>query len=159
VANVTDTSFYIRHFDDTGDHILVDEKLNIKAIIDWQWPSALGKQFAFNSPCMMWPVLDYYSGSNALSTEEIEFAEMFRQRGREDMEQMILQGRKYQRFVHFLGGTISEERQEFEDLFQGLRKAIGGSSIGSYAEWRDCMVALVREDPVFKRLSTLSACE
>jgi aminoglycoside phosphotransferase (APT) family kinase protein len=159
VANVTDPRFYIRHFDDKGDHILVNEDFNITGIIDWEGASAEGAPFAFNSPCMMWPVRQYCSGSNALSVEETEFAAMFRQRGREDMEQMILQGRKYQRFLYFLGGTVPEERQRFEDLFQGLREAIEGPSIGSYAEWRDCMIALVREDPVFDRLLSLSARE
>jgi hypothetical protein len=28
--------FYLKHVDDKGDHILVDEQLNITGVIDWQ---------------------------------------------------------------------------------------------------------------------------
>jgi len=160
VADLTDARFYIRHFDDKGDHILVDEDYNITGIIDWESASAESRPFAFNSPCMMWPVRDYCSGSNTLSSEEIQFADMFRQCGRKDMEQLILQGRKYQRFLYFLGGTVPEERQRFEDLFQGLRRTMEGPAVNSYQDWKRRMIDGRRgEDQVLGRLISLSAPE
>jgi hypothetical protein len=120
------SSFYIKHFDDNGDHILVDEDYKITGIIDWEFASTECAQMAFSSPCMMWPVADFYDGSNRLSAEEIEFAAMFRQRGRDDMAQSVLKGRKSQRFSFFLGSRVSVDRKEFEALFQGLREAFDG---------------------------------
>nr|POF06964.1 hypothetical protein CFP56_31588 [Quercus suber] len=151
--DVSDTSFYIKHFDDKGDHILVDEHHNITGIIDWEFASAESRPVAFSSPCMMWPVGDFYDGSNQLSTEEVEFADMFRQRGREDMAQLVLKGRKYQRYLFFLGGMASTQREEFEALFQGLRKAVDEQCTEPYSEWRDAAIAKVSQrDPVYKRL-------
>lgn len=137
LASATDNHFYLKHADDKGDHILIDEDYNITGIIDWEWASTETKNFAFSSPCMMWPVAKYYDGSNELSQEEHEFAQMFRRRGREDMAQMILQGRKWQRFLFFLGGTSVPPYDDFSNLFQGLRRSFEGEDIGPYLEWRN----------------------
>lgn len=45
--------FYLKHYDDNGDHILVDDDCNITGIIDWEFASAEAKDLAFSSPCMM----------------------------------------------------------------------------------------------------------
>lgn len=84
----------------------------------------------------MWPVQEYYDGSNDLSREEREFAQMFQRRGREDLAQMILQGRTWQRFLFFLGSAGTHRYDDFEGLFQDLRRSFEGENIGSYEEWR-----------------------
>lgn len=137
----THRSFYIKHFDDKGDHILVDEQFNITGIIDWEFASTECKEVAFSSPCMLWPVGEYYEGSNRLSSEETQFAAMYQQRGREDLARIVLEGRKYQRFLFFLGATVSTHRNEFEALFQGLREAFDGPGIEPYADWREAAIA------------------
>ena len=47
----------------------------------------------------MWPVGDFYDGKNNLSTEELEFANIFRKRGRHNIAAIILKGRKWQQFL------------------------------------------------------------
>ncbi|KAI0897296.1 hypothetical protein F4806DRAFT_507807 [Annulohypoxylon nitens] len=98
--------FYLKHFDDKGDHILVDEDYNITAIIDWEFASTESKELAFSSPCMMWPVGEFYDGDNDLAEAEIQFAAIFDARGREDIGDLVRQGRRWQRFLFFLGGGI-----------------------------------------------------
>ncbi|KAH0371702.1 hypothetical protein KCU65_g1846, partial [Aureobasidium melanogenum] len=132
----TDDHFYLKHTDDKGDHILIDEDYNITGIIDWEFASTETKSFAFSSPCMMWPVAKYYDGSNELSQEEHEFARMFQRRGREDMAQMILRGRTWQRFLFFMAGAGVPPYDDFSNLFQGLRRSFEGENIRSYLEWR-----------------------
>jgi len=121
VNDDTDSSFYLKHADDKGDHDLVDEQYRITGIIDWEFASAECRSVAFGSPCMLWLVAAFYEGSNQLSDEERELADMFRRRGREDMAKLVLQGRKHQRFLFFLEGTGPPDREEFASLFQGLR--------------------------------------
>ena len=130
--------FFLKHFDDKGDYILVDEDFNITGIIDWEFASLESKALAFSSPCMLWPVGDFYDGSNCLSPEEMRFAVMFERRGRADMASLVRNGRKMQRYLFFLAGT-SPERQEFEAMFQGLRSAWAeeGSQLESYQTWKD----------------------
>jgi hypothetical protein len=137
---VTKDSFYLKHFDDKGDHILVDEQYNITGIIDWEFASTESPHLAFSSPCFLLPVADFFNGSNKLSDDEMAFAAIFRQRGREDMAKMVLHGRKFQRFLYFLAG-ISPDRDEFEAMFQGLRESLDGPDIEPYAEWKKAAIA------------------
>ena len=95
--------FFLKHPDDKGDHILVDDFFNIVGIIDWEWTQTVSKAEAFSSPCMMWPVGDFYDGSNELAADEIRMAAIFRERGREDLADYVVKGRKIQRFFFALG--------------------------------------------------------
>lgn len=130
--------FYLKHFDDKGNHILVDEDYNITAIIDWEFASTESKELAFSSPCMMWPVGEFYDGDNHLAEAELQFAAIFDARGREDIGDLVRQGRRWQRFLFFLGGGIPGDMSELETLFQGLRKSYtqGEDDISSYSEWK-----------------------
>ena len=133
------SGFFLKHFDDKGDHILVDQDFNITGIIDWEFASLEPKALAFSSPCMLWPVGDFYAGSNRLSPEEMELAAIFERRGRSDMAFLVRNGRKMQRYLFFIGGGVSQEREEFEAMFQGLRAAWADdrSQLGSYQMWKD----------------------
>ena len=130
--------FFLKHNDDKGDHIMVDEGFTITGIIDWEFASLEPKAVAFSSPCMLWPVGDFYSGSNGLSPEEVELAVLFERRGRNDMAYLVRNGRKMQRYLFFNGGT-SREQDEFEDLFQGLRAAWAEDKYqpDDYQSWKD----------------------
>jgi hypothetical protein len=131
--------FYLKHYDDKGDHILVDDDYNITGILDWEFASAEAKDLAFSSPCMMWPLGDYYDGLNNLSEDEIEFACIFEIRGRKDISEIVLGGRRWQRFLFFLGGGVEEDESTFESLFQGLRKSFATDveqSVSSYKDWK-----------------------
>jgi len=86
--------FYLRHYDDKGDHILVDEKHNITGIIDWEFASTDCRDLAFSSPCMMWLVGKFYEGNNDLAEDEIRFAAIFDARSREDIRDMVRRGRQ-----------------------------------------------------------------
>lgn len=134
--------FYLKHYDDKGDHILVDEEYNITGIIDWEFASAEAKELAFSSPCMMWLVAKFYDGDNALAEDEVRFADIFERRGRGDLAGMVRGGRRWQRYLFFLGGGMPGEIDGFEPLFQGLRKTFMGDGegevvvISSYSDWK-----------------------
>ncbi|KAF6230379.1 hypothetical protein HO133_004721 [Letharia lupina] len=134
-----DAGFFLKHFDDKGDHILVDDDFNITGIIDWEFASLEPKAQAFSSPCMLWPVGDFHAGSNRLSPEEMEFAAIFERRGRNDMAHLVRNGRKMQRYLFFNGGSVSHEQEDFEAMFQGLRAAWAGdnSQPGPYQVWKE----------------------
>lgn len=130
--------FYLRHYDDKGDHILVDKEYNITGIIDWEFASAEAKEIALSSPCMMWPVGEFYDGSNVLADDELRFADIFERRGRRDLADIVRSGRRWQRYLFFLGGGIPSDMAEFEPLFQGLRKSFtpDKDKLTAYADWK-----------------------
>jgi hypothetical protein len=143
------SGFVLKHFDDKGDHILVNTNFNITGMIDWEFASAEPKALAFSTPCMLWPVGDFYDGKGELSAEEIEFAEIFEGRGREDMGQIVRESRKMQRFTFFNGGGVSRDPEEFQALFTGLRAAWARKDdpLSSYDDWtRDASERLGGDD-------------
>jgi hypothetical protein len=137
--------FYLKHYDDKGDHLLVDEDYNITGVIDWEFASAEAKELAFSSPCMVWTVGDFYDGSNALNEDEEKFAAIFERRGRADMAAIVRGGRRWQRYLFFLGGGIPRDMAEFEPLFQGLRESVLDDGeepvVSSYQEWKQWALA------------------
>jgi hypothetical protein len=133
--------FYLKHFEDKGDHILVNDEYEITGIIDWEFASTENEHLAFSSPCMMWPVGDFYSGQNNLSKEEMEFAQILRQKGGDAMYSLLIKGRLYQRFLFFLGGAPADH-EDFVCLFDGLRKAAHATDqhsedIEPYERWKE----------------------
>ncbi|KAI5857336.1 hypothetical protein GGS23DRAFT_607908 [Durotheca rogersii] len=154
VAAEEDEKFFLEHADDKGDHILVNADFDIVGVIDWEWCSTASREEAFSSPCVMWPVAEFYDGSNELADEELLLARVFCERGREDLARCVLDGRKVQRLLFALGpgGASHEDRRTFARLFMGLKRALdpGHGSKGEKRgreeeEWERWMArALVR---------------
>ncbi|TDZ34318.1 hypothetical protein C8035_v010720 [Colletotrichum spinosum] len=95
-----DHSYYLKHADDKGDHILVDDDFNITGIIDWEWAHTAPPAHAFNSPVGLLPVADFYSGANDLGDDEVTFARLLEEKGRQDLgrdEWKITALRRYER--------------------------------------------------------------
>ncbi len=129
--------FFLKHPDDKGDHILVNDNYDIVGIIDWEWTQTASKAEAFCSPCMLWPVDEFYSGSNALAPDELRLAEIFREKGREDLATCVLEGRKVQRFLFALGPEISFlDENVFVSLFEGLQAALHSKGREAWECWR-----------------------
>lgn len=141
--------FHLKHYDDKGDHILVDDDYKITEIIESGFASAEAKELAFSSPCMMWPVGDYYDGLNNLS--ETIFAHIFESRGRNDISGIISNGWRWQRWLFLNGGGVEQDESTFQSLFQGLPKSFavdGEQSVSSYTDWKARVIdQYTKEDP------------
>jgi hypothetical protein len=140
--------FFLKHPDDKGDHILVDNAFNIVGIIDWEWTQTAPPSEAFSSPCMLWPVDKFYGGSNELAGEELRLAAIFQERGRDDLARYVVDGRKMQRFLFALGPDSShadEDATVFAHLFAGLRDAFGDGD-DDWQEWRRRAVEKWQDD-------------
>lgn len=137
--------FYLTHAEPKGDHILVDADFNITGIIDWEFATLEPKALAFSSPCMLWPVGKFFEGNNDLSSDELEFAQIFERCGRADLGQVVREGRKMQRSVYFNGGMRWPCREKFEGMFDGLRAAFFNEGeeegaprgTGPYEDWKN----------------------
>jgi len=142
--------FYLTHAEDKGNHIMVDDANNITAIIDWEWASSQPREIAFASPCMLWPEAAFYKGSNELSQDERLYASVLEDIGRGDLATLVRSGRRWQRFLFFLGG-FPRGRSELHGLFQGLRAAFlddGKKELSTYSQWKKAYLSSdLREDP------------
>ena len=72
----------------------------------------------------MWPVAEFYNGPNELAADELRRAAIFFERGREDLANCVLNGRKVQRFLLGLGLESSFlDMETIPCLFKGLQRA------------------------------------
>ncbi|RJE20521.1 hypothetical protein PHISCL_07137 [Aspergillus sclerotialis] len=119
-----DSQFYLKHPDDKDDHILVNDSFDIVGVIDWEWTQTVSWTEAFCSPCMMWPVAEFHNGSNELAAEELRLAAIFREKGRGDLADCVIKGRKVQRFFFALGpDSFFVNVQTLQHLLKGLQRA------------------------------------
>ncbi|KAL1848335.1 hypothetical protein VTK73DRAFT_10143 [Phialemonium thermophilum] len=144
--------FYLKHPDDKGDHILVNDSYDIIGIIDWEWARIVSKEEAFSSPCLMWPVGEFYDGLNDLCPEELQLAKVFSQRGRQDLADCVLHGRKIQRFLFCMGPDVSVlDKKTFTDLFMGMERLFS-SGKEAWEQWRIFALEKWKDDETLRIL-------
>ncbi|KAF9767663.1 hypothetical protein IL306_015140 [Fusarium sp. DS 682] len=148
-----DKKFYLKHADDKGDHILVDENFNITGIIDWEWAHTASPAHAFNSPVGLLPVSDFYSGKNDLGDNEIVFARLLEEKGHPGQASFVRNGRLQHRFA-FCCGYNPADWDGFLGLFRGLRDAIGVDNGLDWDEWKTTALQRYQDDPKLQLLLT-----
>lgn len=154
-ASSGDQLFFLKHPDDKGDHILVNDSFDIVGVIDWEWTSTASKAEAFAPPCMMWPVAEFYDGSNELAEEEVRLASIFRERGREDLAKCVVEGRKIQRFFFALGTeSVFLDSKTFADLFAGLQRAFDFEE-EEWEHWKSKALEKWKDDELLRGLLDL----
>ncbi|QPC69462.1 hypothetical protein HYE68_000214 [Fusarium pseudograminearum] len=141
-----DEKFYLKHADDKGDHILVDEHFNITGIIDWEWAHTASPAHAFNSPIGFLPVSDFYRGSNDLGDDEVIFARLLEEKGHQDLARFVWNGRLQHRFAFCCGYDLADW-DGFLGLFRGLRDAVGVDEGLEWAEWKTAALQRYQDDP------------
>jgi hypothetical protein len=149
------SSFFLKHPDDKGDHILVNDSFDIVGVIDWEWSQTVSRAEAFCSPCMMWPMGKFYDGSNELATDEVRLAAIFKERGRDDLALLVLEGRKFQRFHFALGADSSySSRETFLRLFEGLYTAFRSDYKG-WDHWKSQALVKWKDDEMLRSMLEL----
>lgn len=152
----SDKNCYLKHGDDKGDHILVDEDFNITGIIDWEWAHTAVPAHAFNSPIGFLPVAAFYNGANDLVLEEVEFARLLEDKGRQDLAGFVRNGRLQHRF-EFCCGYDLEDWDGFLGLFQGLREAVKADEGLDWNAWRAVALDRYKDDAGLQQLLRLES--
>lgn len=139
--------YFLKHADDKGDHILVDDDFNITGIIDWEWAYTAPLAQAFNSPIGLLPVADFYDGASGLGEDEMFFARLLEEKGHQDLAGCVRRGRLQHRF-EFCCGYNLDDWSGFLGLFQGLRKFSKTEEDRSIAwiDWKAVALHRYRED-------------
>lgn len=133
--DLDDGKFYLKHADDKGDHILVDDDFNITGIIDWEWAHTDSKSGAFNSPIVLLPVSDFYAGENSIGEDEEFFAESLEAKGLPDLAIIVRNGRLMHRFRFCCGYNLADW-EGFLGLFAGLLGALGITDEFRWDSWK-----------------------
>ncbi|KAK1978677.1 hypothetical protein LZ30DRAFT_762318 [Colletotrichum cereale] len=128
--------FFLKHPDDKGDHILVNESYDI------EWTRTASKIEAFSSPCMMWPLGKFYEGSNELAPDERRLAEIFHEKGRDDLSNCP---------------ESPSDRKALLDLFVGLKMAfnIEDETWEGWEMWKGKALRKWKDDKLLQSLLRL----
>jgi len=147
--------FYLRHFDDKGDHIMVDEDFNITGIIDWEGAYTAQKTEAFTSPIALWDSNEFFSERKTLSSSELEFARLLDAASHEcvnhptniNLGDCVRFGKIFQRFRICVGYTLYDENMDnYRKAFMGLLREFGIYSEQSWEEWKVFALKKYSED-------------
>lgn len=113
--------FFLKHVDDKGDHLLVDEEFNIVGVIDWQFARVVPAAEAFGPSLVTADMAVLYSGSqpSGPTPEDIILGKALRNKGRADLARYMegdnLSGsNELMRRIQFgiPGGSSAEETRQ-----------------------------------------------
>ncbi|KAK5998446.1 hypothetical protein PT974_00825 [Cladobotryum mycophilum] len=153
IAPTDKGKFFLKHADDKGDHILVDDHGNVTGIIDWEWAFITSPAIAFNSPMGFFDVGDFYVGENKLGEHEAAFAEVLRKKGRQDLADYVLNGKLQHRFNFLCGYDFNLDWDGFKGIFKGLRKLVDEEDGPvEWEEWKRKALEEYSDDVGLKKL-------
>lgn len=102
------SGFFLKHVDDKGDHLLVDDDYNITAIIDWQFARFVPACEAFGPSLFTADLPRLYGGAVGTSADDQLVSTALKQKGRDGLSRLA-------------GGSELIRRFQF-GLASGLRK-------------------------------------
>jgi len=142
--------FYLKHVDDKGDHILVDEQLNITGIIDWQMARIVPRHEAFGPSLVTADMNALCNGKFSLSPNDLVLADMLRRRGLSDLASNMID-EKVRRF--FWGLALEPEWTYALPLANAILKAFG--VVEGWSQWKE---SALKEYETDERLKGLISC-
>ncbi|KAI0197744.1 hypothetical protein F4808DRAFT_463448 [Astrocystis sublimbata] len=148
-AQVSET-FFLKHVDDKGDHLLVDEKLNITGIIDWQMARVVPRREAFGPSLVTADMGALCSGKVSLSVDDVALAGALRERGSPELAN-YMGDEKVRRF--FWGLALEPKWSYALPLANAILNVFGVDQ--DWTTWRE---TALREYETDERLRALIHC-
>lgn len=124
--------FFLKHADDKGDHILVDDDFRITGIIDWSFARAVPAYEAFGPSLVSANTTDLFGGNTGLSEEDRALGRELQSRG---ASHCYFESDEMRRFVFGPGTGLGLTKDEAIDVFRGLVATFEGT-MPDWQEWR-----------------------
>jgi aminoglycoside phosphotransferase (APT) family kinase protein len=77
----TEDEFFLKHIDHKGDHLMVDEDLNISGIIDWQMARIVPRREAFALSLVSADLSALREHDISLSTKDVALSNVLHEKG------------------------------------------------------------------------------
>ncbi|GAB1207380.1 hypothetical protein APSETT445_006096 [Aspergillus pseudonomiae] len=134
----TTEQFYIKHVDDKGDHLMVDDELNIVGIIDWQMARVVPANEAFGPSLVTAEIGDIYNGVSSLTVHDHALARFLKAKGEDDLADIMSKDEKLRRF--FFGLDVDFSWNETLLLIRGIGAAFGMDKNTDRKVWKTDML-------------------
>lgn len=146
----TPEQFYIKHVDDKGDHLMVDEDLNILGIIDWQMSRVVPAEEAFGPSLVTAKMGDMYDGVSSLTIHDRALASFLRAEGAADLADIMSKDERQRRF--FFGLDVDFPWDETLLLIRGIWAAFG---VGRDTDWKTWKMDMLEQHVHDERLKDM----
>ncbi|WWC88159.1 uncharacterized protein L201_003064 [Kwoniella dendrophila CBS 6074] len=108
---------YIKHADEKGDHLMMNDKQDVIGVLDWQWAYVTTKSEAFSTPYIFNRRLFYERGSNGFSKEEGILVDSYNRLGRPDLGKCVKAGKIYTRLGDIGHYSKANKKSGYRDVF------------------------------------------
>ncbi|WRT65963.1 uncharacterized protein IL334_002914 [Kwoniella shivajii] len=109
---------FIKHDDEKGDHLMVDDDGNIVGVIDWQWAYATTKAEAFSPPFIFNRQAQFvFGGNNSLTRDENILIACYERYDRPDLADCVRNGRLYLRLQRIGQYDPVYQKSGFREVF------------------------------------------
>lgn len=145
--------FFIKHVDDKGDHLLIDNDYNVTGIIDWQFVRVVPAVEAFGPSYVTADLTSLYSSSTGLSADDGLLAYGFKSRGYHDLAAIAEGNEIMRRFHHGLADGIS--KNEAREMLKGMVSCVLGQGADDLDAWIEAMCIKCRNDSRWEKIEAL----
>ncbi|KAF3069965.1 hypothetical protein CFAM422_006875 [Trichoderma lentiforme] len=139
--------FFLKHVDDKGDHLVVDDDLHITGIIDWQMARVVPRREAFGPSLVTADMDALCTGKVLLSADDVALTDALRQKGLSWMASHVVD-EKVRRF--FWGLAVESEWSNALPLANAILEAFGIRQ--DWAQWRKMALKEYESDERLKAL-------
>ncbi|RJE19310.1 hypothetical protein PHISCL_08351 [Aspergillus sclerotialis] len=146
----TTEEFYIKHVDDKGDHLMVDDQLNIVGIIDWQMARMVPANEAFGPSLVTAEMSDIYNRVSSLTVHDHTLAHFLTAKGAADLGNIMSRDERIRRF--FFGLDVDLPWAETLLLIRGIWAAFGVDKETEWKDWKVDMLELCSHDERLKHI-------
>ncbi|KAJ6166638.1 hypothetical protein N7470_002085 [Penicillium chermesinum] len=126
--------FYLKHVDDKGDHLMVDDELNIVGIIDWQMARVVPADEAFGPSLVTAEMDGNYNGTSSLTVHDLVLARFLKAKGAADLADIMSGNERLRRF--FFGLDVDLPWEETLLLIRGIWAAFGVEKDTEWSTWK-----------------------
>lgn len=142
--------FYVKHVDDKGDHLMVDEELNIIGIIDWQMARVVPADEAFGPSLVTAEMGDIYNGFSSMTIHDRALARLLKEKGEDDLADIMCKNEKLRRF--FFGLDVDFSWDETLLLIRGIWATFGIERDTDWKSWKTEMLQHYVHDERLERI-------
>ncbi|KAI5777198.1 hypothetical protein EDC01DRAFT_679839, partial [Geopyxis carbonaria] len=141
--------FFLKHVDDKGDHLMVDEDLKITGVIDWQMARVVPPSEAFGPSLVTADMGDLDDGRSRISVSDKALSDALRAKGANELADIMAKNEKLRRFFFV---DVDSDWDEMLLLVKGMWTAFGVPDGTEWAEWKEQALRKREDDGRLKSL-------
>lgn len=145
--------FFLKHVDDKGDHLLVNEEFDITGIIDWQFARVVPAAEAFGPSFLTADLGSLYSSNTNVTDDDRLLAQALKSRGFDKLASFA-EGSESMRRFH-LGLASGLTRDEAREMLKGIVTCVQGKELEDMDAWITKQCSECQDDPRWGGIQSL----